>query len=142
MFEAIAKCPSTFSGQQYLSLLKLCRCPNALQNATCVNDRFNSYSVRTAGYSAIYVILCSVEQGKIKTIAKFDNCRSPAWSVQFQKKLTEVCYVEKRQKDSLENSPLLCLLVSLFNVGKRQQLRLNILTNNNLEKLSMCMARN
>lgn len=57
-------------------------------------------------------------------------------------KLTEVCYVEKRQKDSLENSPLLCLLVSLFNVGKRQQLRLNILTNNNLEKLSMCMARN
>lgn len=57
-------------------------------------------------------------------------------------KLTEVCYVEKRQKDSLENSPLLFLLVSLFNVGKRQQLRLNILTNNNLEKLSMCMARN
>lgn len=57
-------------------------------------------------------------------------------------KLTEVCYVEKRQKDSLENSPLLLLLVSLFNVGKRQQLRLNILTNNNLEKLSMCMARN
>lgn len=54
----------------------------------------------------------------------------------------EVCYVEKRQKDSLENSPLLLLLVSLFNVGKRQQLRLNILTNNNLEKLSMCMARN